>query len=324
MAGVSEVIKNNEKLNVIGKLIDSSSSSRFSLAGLSRSRFFLKAQDGCNYSCSYCLIPKARGLSRSIALTDLIEQAREASECFNEIAITGIHLGSYGLDLNPRTSLSELVEAILRETDIKRIRLGSLEIREIDDRLLELLADKRLCRHLHIPLQSCDEKILMMMNRSYNLKDIVEGFGRISFKFPEISIGTDIIAGFPGEGEEQFTNTYSLLESLPLSYIHVFPFSVRQGTKASEMPNAVASPVMKERCMRLRRLGQRKKSQYMLSQVGKTLDLLVEEKTEGNCCSGTTGNYLKLSAASIDACVRDIVFVRVTGASDNSLTGCLI
>lgn len=324
MEGVSSVIKNKNKLCIISELVGTSVDITSGIPRGSRSRFSLKVQDGCNFACTYCLIPKARGKSISLRSDEIIKQAKIASEYYNEIVLTGIHLGTYGYDLNPKLKLYNLVENILRETSIKRIRLSSLEIGEIDEGLLELLKDNRLCKHLHIPLQSGDEKILKLMNRNYNINEYLKGINSIYKRFPEIAIGTDIIAGFPGEEEEEFKNTLEFLESLPLSYIHIFPFSARPGTPASEIPASISSAIKNERCAILRGLGQRKKSAYMRRQVGKTLELIIEDKIGEDYFIGTTANYLKLKAQRDNAVVKDVVSVRVDDVTDDILIGHVI
>ncbi|WP_176230599.1 radical SAM protein, partial [Candidatus Hakubella thermalkaliphila] len=158
-----------------------------------KSRFFRKIQDGCNYSCSYCTIPKARGASKSIIPDTVVRQAVEAvSSGYKEIVLTGIHLGAYGLDLKPKVKLSKLIETILKQPTITRIRLSSLEIREIDDGLPDLLTDKSICNHLHIPLQRGDDSILKLMNRIYNSGQFSFKINDIAKKIPGISIGTDV------------------------------------------------------------------------------------------------------------------------------------
>lgn len=324
MEGVSKVVENKNKLGIIEVLTGASIDITLGISLGNKSRFFLKVQDGCNFACTYCLIPKARGKSISLRPEKIIKQAKIASECYNEIVLTGIHLGTYGYDLNPKLKLYNLVEGILRETSIKRIRLSSLEIREIDEGLLELLKDNRLCNHLHIPLQSGDEKILKLMNRNYNINEFLKGINNIYKRFPDIAIGTDIIAGFPGEGEDEFRNTLVFLESLPLSYIHVFPYSSRPSTPASEMPASIRSEIKNERCAILRGLGQRKKREYMMRQVGKTLELIIEGKPVENYFIGTTGNYLRLRAPKDNAMVKDVVSVRVDDVADDMLIGHVI
>lgn len=181
MKGVEAIVNNTNKLNIISKLSNKTIDASSCFPTASKSRFFLKIQDGCNYSCTYCTIPKARGASKSIIPDTVVRQAGEAvSSGYNEIVLTGIHLGTYGLDLKPKVTLSQVIKTILKQTTIMRIRLSSIEVSEIDDELLDLLTDKRICNHLHIPLQSGDNRILELMNRTYNS-------GQFSFKIKGIS-----------------------------------------------------------------------------------------------------------------------------------------
>ncbi len=319
--GVDKVVSIDSKLNIINMLPLLNSCNTLERRKASKSRFFIKVQDGCNYCCSYCIIPKARGRSRSIPLEDVIRQIHLASCEYGEIVLTGIHLGTYGCDLIPKVSLSFLLGNILLKTRVRRIRLSSLEIRDVDRELLEIIRDPRVCKHLHIPLQSGDDKILRLMKRGYTTSEFQKGINLILREIPSISIGTDIIAGFPGEGESEFENTLKFLDILPLSYFHVFPYSRREGTDACEMPNPVDSAIKKERCSRLRALGSRKKEEYMRSQVGKTLDVLIEKRECGDRYLGTTGNYLKVSTYSKGLQLRDIVPVRIAGIKDGLLSG---
>lgn len=321
MDGVADVVDVNNKHNIPDMLAHVSSCIPLNYYSPSKSRFFLKIQDGCNSSCSYCIIPKARGRSRSIPLEEIIEQIPAISNSYNEIVLTGIHLGTYGYDIIPKVKLSDVLLTILLKTEIRRVRLGSLEIREIDEELLDLMQDKRVCSHLHIPLQSGDDRILGLMNRNYTTQEFFEGVKRILERIPGAAIGTDIISGFPGEGEPEFKNSFSFLESLPLSYIHVFPYSARPGTAAAEMPNFVDSATTKERCILLRDLGMRKKREFMKAQIGRTLDLLLEEKASDSTFVGTTGNYLKVRALITGACPKDIVPVRIAGLQNDMLVG---
>jgi threonylcarbamoyladenosine tRNA methylthiotransferase MtaB len=321
MDGVELVVDNAYKTH-ISKLLSSVPSDitlRSSLPG--RGRFFLKVQDGCNNSCSYCLIPMARGSSKSEPVDEVVSRIDAISADYAEVVLTGIHLGTYGYDLLPKVNLAGLLTMILKKTRIQRIRLSSLEIREIDDRLLELLQDGRICRHLHIPLQSGDDKILFEMNRSYNTLEYQRSVERVLLKVPEVSIGTDIITGFPGEGEKEFRNTYDFLQSIQFSYFHVFPYSSRRGTRASQLPGIVDSIAKKERASMLRALGKRKKTEYMLSQLGKALDLLVEEMDDEGTCHGTTGNYLRVKALIRGALLKEIVPVRIAAIQDGCLVG---
>ena len=321
MDGVTDVVDNDSK-HRIDELLDGVTSPDTSRhAASSRSRFFLKVQDGCNNVCSYCIIPRARGRSRSVDIQSVIEEVKRLSRVYNEIVLTGIHLGTYGYDLVPKVQLSDMLSSILIETSIRRVRLSSLEIGEIDEKLLELMQEDRVCNHLHIPLQSGADRILCLMKRNYTTTDFLEGIGKVLGRVRNIAIGTDMIVGFPGEGEKEFNDTVNLLASVPFAYVHVFPFSSRPGTQAAQMGGAVGSATVKERCAVVRALGRRKKEAFMASQVGRTLDLLVEERGSGNTVLGTTGNYLKVKATTDTSAVRDIVPVSIAGVDGDVLVG---
>lgn len=319
MNGVQLVADNSDKYSIIEAVTGKASCNTLYYGASLRSRFFLKVQDGCNHSCSYCLIPKARGRSRSTSIEEVIRNVDAISGAYSEVVLTGIHLGTYGYDLTPKVKLSDLVSSILLKTAIRRIRLSSLEINEVDEGLIGLIEDGRVCKHLHIPLQSGDDRVLGMMNRPYNAREYFNGIERILLRVPDISLGTDIIAGFPGETAREFENTLDLLERLPFSNLHVFPFSARKGTKASEMPGAVASSVKKLRCGLARELGSRKKARYMQRQVGKTLDLVIEERVGDGTWLGTTGNYLKALAYLEEARPKDVVPVGIAGVDGEAL-----
>ena len=322
MDGVIMVVPNNDKECISNILYNNKSSSGLSINQDSRSRYLVKVQDGCNNACSYCVIPKARGRSRSRKINEVISEINSIRDSYNEVVITGIHLGTYGYDLIPKVSLSTLIKTILLKTNTKRIRLSSLEVNEIDDELIELLQEERVCKHLHIPLQSGDNKILAIMNRTYNLSQFNNILTLLCQKLPGSSIGSDIIVGFPGEGQIEFENTRKFIEDASLSYVHIFPFSPRKGTRASEMKPQVNSLVKKERCEILRLIGKRKKSEYMHTQIGKVLDLLIEEiGDEGRACTGTTGNYLKVWAYLENPRPKDVVYVGISGVKDETLIG---
>jgi len=321
MPGVKVVVRNDNKSNIISMLANNSSSDTLRLSSRARSRFFIKVQDGCNYSCSYCIIPRARGRSRSIGADQVVGLIRDVAERHNEVVLTGIHLGTYGYDLEPKVSLASLLKVILSKTRIRRIRLSSLEIREIDDELLEVISEEKICKHLHIPLQSGDEEILRRMRRNYTPGDFLNAVSNIYKRIPGIALGTDVIAGFPGEGEKHFENTRNILETLPLSYMHIFPFSTRQGTDASQMLDQVGPTTKKLRCASLRALSSTKKKAYMSEQVGKILDLLIEERCADGMVLGTTGNYLKAKARLSGCHVKDVVPVRIAAFEGEVLVG---
>ncbi len=319
MEGVRLVVDNDKKAQ-ISEMIDTNTSfDGLDVSRTGKSRLFVKVQDGCNGACSYCIIPRARGRSRSIEPDVIVKQISAAASLYSEVVLTAIHLGTYGYELVPSVSLSYLLKRCLLETSIKRIRLSSLETNEIDDELLEIIQDKRICRHLHIPLQSGDDRILREMRRGYSAEPYSRKLLKIHRVVPDANIGTDVIVGFPGETDEEFNNTYNLLESLPISYIHVFPFSARPGTPAAELAARVDPHTVRERSARVRRLSARKRSEYMTCQVGQTLDLLVERIEGPDSVLGITGNYLRGRAFLSDVPARALVAVGVTGVDDNQL-----
>jgi len=322
MEGVEDIIGNANKLNIINKLTGNSADMSLYFPRHERSRFFIKMQDGCNYSCSYCTIPKARGASKSVNPEMVIQQVNGAvSSGYNEIVLTGIHLGTYGYDLEHKVTLSNILKTILNKTKIKRVRLSSLEVLEIDDELLDLFINERICKHLHIPLQSGDDKILKLMNRAYDTKQFSARIEQIHKNIPEINIGTDVIVGFPGEGDPEFENTYKFLEDLPIVYMHIFPFSPRPGTIASKMPDNTPSALKKERVLAIEALNKRKKIDYMLKQFGKTLDVLVESSGNDDRCCGTSGNYLKILLPSNNCPCGSIIYARIEVIKEGRLFG---
>jgi len=249
-----------------------------------RARAFLKIQDGCNFSCSYCTVPMARGKSRSLNPEEVLKAAEKFNaDGYKEIVLTGIHIGSYGLDLDPESSLLEIVGKTANAYPLLRIRLSSIEPREFKKDFLSLIKQEHICPHLHIPLQSGSDKILKAMNRGYSRKFFRGLVNDIVSELPDISIGTDIIVGFPGESEKDFNETTRLLEELPLSYVHVFPYSKRSGTRAAALPGQVNKEVKKGRVNDLLTIGKKKKNDYVIKQLGKRLNVIVEGKgtTEG-------------------------------------------
>ncbi|MBF0538140.1 MAG: tRNA (N(6)-L-threonylcarbamoyladenosine(37)-C(2))-methylthiotransferase MtaB [Nitrospirae bacterium] len=302
-----------------------------------RSRALLKIQDGCNSRCSYCIIPRSRGRSTSIEVADIIEEVRGLVwSGYNEVVLTGIHIGYYGLDLVPQTTLSDLVELILNNTTDIRVRLTSIEVNEFTGKLLSLLREGRLCRHVHIPLQSGDDPILRDMNRRYSTADFRRLIMDIHGDIDNVAIGTDVIVGYPGEDDESFDRTYDFLAGLPLTYLHVFPFSRRRGTRAFDLPAQVSEETKKRRASLLRQLSDRKKAAFMANQVGRVLPAIVE-KSDGSLYSGllltaaghaTTDNYLKVefevNGGSVMVQERSLVSIDITGVKDGSLRGRLV
>ncbi|HET7004267.1 MAG TPA: tRNA (N(6)-L-threonylcarbamoyladenosine(37)-C(2))-methylthiotransferase MtaB [Candidatus Binatia bacterium] len=259
-------------------------------------RAFLKIQEGCNYTCTYCIIPTARGLSRSVTPRQVLEQVRQlAGAGYQEIVLTGIHLGGYGADLQPKLDLTALVEQLAESGLMARIRLSSLDPREVPDRLLEFMARcETICPHLHICAQAGDDAILKAMRRNYDTAYYRDLLACVRQRLPEAALGSDIIVGFPGESEAQFDASLEYFESLPLTYFHVFPYSPRRGTAATMLPEPVPAAEKKRRAQLMRALGARKKQEFCAGFAGKRVNVLVEGKIDkaSGLQRGFSRNYL--------------------------------
>jgi threonylcarbamoyladenosine tRNA methylthiotransferase MtaB len=320
-----KVICNNAKCSIINLIPYNSSSSTLVNSGITRKRPTIKVQDGCNNACSYCIIPSARGRSRSVYPQEIIGEIRRLESLgFEEIVLSGIHLGLYGKDLTIDCNLATLLEEIINSTKITRIRLSSIEINEFNDHLLQVIQHDRVCKHLHIPLQSADDDILVRMNRSYNVKEYGLMLNKISRQFSNISIGTDIIVGFPTEEERHFNNMMTFLDSQPFTYLHVFPFSSRPGTAAATLKPIVPNAVKKLRVSKARELSARKKITFWESNIGLEHIIIAETLTE-NGIVGTTSNYIKVFVP-MDYTVTPgmLVRIRIAGVSDGFASGHLV
>ncbi|UCF03974.1 MAG: tRNA (N(6)-L-threonylcarbamoyladenosine(37)-C(2))-methylthiotransferase MtaB [bacterium] len=261
------------------------------------SRPFIKIQEGCNASCSYCIIPRARGESRSVHPETVLRQVRRLhANGYQEIVLTGTHIGRYGVDLGD-VNLETLVSMILDDTADLRIRLSSIEVTEVTGGLLSLMRQtNRFAPHLHIPLQSGDDSILRAMNRPYSSELFKERILEAAEARDGVSIGTDIIVGFPGETEERFTRTYDLVRDLPVTYLHVFSFSSRPNTIASKMPHQCSPEAKKRRSRKLIRLGKAKKRTFLRSRIGTREIALVQGPTHrfSRFSRSLTGNYCEV------------------------------
>jgi len=248
-----------------------------------RSRAFVQVQNGCDHRCTFCIIPYGRGNSRSVPMGEVITQIQRLTDNgYQEIIITGVDITSYGSDLPGSPSLGTLCQKILKFIpSLKRLRLSSIDSIEADEALFQVITqEKRLMPHLHLSLQSGDNMVLKRMKRRHSREDSLDFCHRVRAARPDMVFGADIIAGFPTETEEMFQNSLKLVEELNLTYLHVFPYSPRQGTPAAKMP-PVAKDVRKERAARLRALGQKHVDQYMTSQIGKIVEILVEKHVDG-------------------------------------------
>ncbi len=260
-----------------------------------KTRASIKIQDGCDNRCSYCIIPFARGKSRSADTEFILKQINEAAAVgFNEVVLTGIHIGQWGKDIGSNLlSLLQLIE----KTDIPRYRLGSLDPLEVTDEMLEFLSkSKKFCPHFHLSLQSACDKTLQSMNRHYSVEDCRLLIEKINSKFELPFIGSDIIAGFAGETEEDFETTYQNLKNLPLTQIHVFPYSIRKGTVGATAPNQVPDKVKDERARAIRAISSAKFREFLEKNIGTTQEVLIEKKTNKNgFLKGMTRNYLSIT-----------------------------
>jgi threonylcarbamoyladenosine tRNA methylthiotransferase MtaB len=259
----------------------------------------VKIQDGCNSRCAYCVIPFVRGRSRSLEPAQVIAEITRLSDAgYREIVLSGINLGTYGRDLSPRVELIELLRRILDETGVERLRISSIEPMDVTEELIALFASsERMAQHFHMPLQSGCDRVLAAMHRWYRGEHYARRVELIRERLPDAGIGADVIAGFPGETEAEHAETMAFIERLPFSYLHVFSFSQRPGTRAAEHANQVPAPVVKSRARELRALGERKMKEFRGSQVGRGLRVLTLRDEEE--CAGTTpalsSNYLRIS-----------------------------
>ena len=293
----------------------------------SRTRPFLKIQDGCNAFCTYCIVPHARGRSRSLPQEQVLDQIDQLGRLgYREVVLTGIHIGCYGQDLHPSVGLYDLLRRIQDAGAIDRIRVSSIEPAELIDDIVNLAAIEdtiagRLCRHFHIPLQSGDDQILRRMHRPYDrdyFRALVQG---ILDRVPNAAIGVDTLIGFPGETDEAFENTFDLIKSLPVAYLHVFPFSARKGTPAFSFKEQVPAQVIKARCSRMRRLGAEKRNAFYQRNVGKTVTVLVEETRDrtDNRLKGLTDNYIPVHFVGPDDYYNTFQSVMIEGLSRDGL-----
>lgn len=247
-----------------------------------RTRSFLKIQDGCNSFCTFCIIPYARGKSRSLSTAFLVDKVNElVSTGTQEVVLTGVHIGDYKDETTERSrQLEDLLEELLVKTKISRLRLSSMEPVELSDRLLEMYKNERMCPHFHMSIQSAQTDVLKNMRRQYTAENVEESLVKISERVPGAFVGMDVIVGFPGETRQHFEETYQRLQQLPWTRIHVFPYSERQGTRATMMDGAVAVEERKRRSRELRALSLERYKEMALAQVGKIKkSIVLQSKT---------------------------------------------
>ncbi len=353
-----DIVKNsqqspNDSLQVCSA--DSFKSFKSAVSG-SKTRAYLKIQDGCDAFCTYCIVPYSRGRSRSMPSNQVIEHLLElSSKGYKEAILTGIHVGAYGLDfeknlsddtelnnneshfnneepLNNKSPLTDLLLEIERLRPIHRVRLSSIEPKELADDIIHLAAKSgsTLCDHFHIPLQSGDDSILKRMGRPYNVELFANLITKINNEIPNAAIGVDILEGFPGESDEAFANTFNLIQTLPVSYLHVFPFSPRKGTKAYNYPNKVNNQIVKDRCAKLRELGSEKRRVFENNQIenrDRYLESVIQDKRDDRTGKliAVTSNYLSVLVEGSDSLKREIVNILLNSRDKhNRLTGRIV
>lgn len=316
--------KQKEKIEEVSDILYEKEFAEFGASTYTdKTRAVIKVQDGCDRFCSYCIIPYARGRIRSRKPEEVIAEIEKlAKNGIKEVVITGIHLASYGKEYKPHISLLELLKEINKIDGIERIRLGSLEPTLMTKEFIEgLVKLEKICDHFHLSLQSGCDETLERMNRRYTAEEFEQGIKIIRDNFPNVSLTTDVIVGFPGETEEEFSKTYEFLERIKFYKMHVFKYSQRKGTKAAVMPNQIAGDVKEERSNKLIELSNKNQKEQNQKYIGKEIDVLFEEK-DGEYIKGHTTNYIMVYVKSDDKTLEDTIRkVKITNALDEHLIG---
>ena len=287
-----------------------------------KTRAVIKVQDGCNNFCSYCIIPYAKGRVRSRKLENVITEIKKIVEKgIKEVVITGIHVASYGKDFDNDIRLINLLEEINQIEGLKRIRIGSLEPKIITEDFVKRLKKlDKICNHFHLSLQSGCNETLKRMNRKYTIEEFQKVTELLRENFEEVALTTDIIVGFPGETEEEFEMTYKFLEKIKFSKMHVFKYSIRQGTVAAKMPNQIDGTIKEKRSQKLIELSNKNEIEFMKNCIGKTIEVLFEEEKEDGYIEGHTTNYVVIETKGKDL-ENTIKKVRVEKLEGNLLKG---
>jgi len=320
MEEIDLVIGNDQKEDIIDKLaglfpgipIVSPHNDDKSVRGLYKhTRALIKIQDGCNQNCSYCIIPRGRGRERSRGFEDIIEEIKIVCENgFQEIVLTGVHIGRYSFN---RHDLTDLLRIILEETDVKRIRLSSVEVNELSDELIDLAAkNSRICPHFHVPLQSGSDKILKNMNRPYTTDQYLKRVDCVKSKIDNVMVGADVIVGFPGEGEGEFAKTIAFVENSPIDYLHVFSYSDHPRASSYNFDGKVAANEIKKRNRILTGLGDSKWNSFLAAQLKHNLSVLIEKRFAQNSkrLTGLSDNYIRVEIEGSDSMFNTIRMVK--------------
>jgi threonylcarbamoyladenosine tRNA methylthiotransferase MtaB len=314
--GIDLIFGNSEKPHLLWQLEDSGCLSRpdfgqevVPIQPDFRTRAFVKIHDGCNSFCSYCIVPLVRGREQSIPIDQIVAEVKQrVAEGDKEVVLTGTKVGSYNYE---GVSLSGLLQCILTETEVERLRLSSLQPQEISPELIGLWRNGRLCRHFHLSLQSGSDSVLSRMKRDYTASDYQQAVALIRDMVPDVSITTDIIVGFPGETEAEFEESYELCRRMEFARIHVFSYSLREGTQAARMPDQVGDKVKQERSQRMLALARESAQNFKQKFLGRTMMVLWEKQGDG-AWSGLTGNYIKVYTKSSEDLTNKLQPVRLT------------
>ena len=337
LLGVDLVVSNKDKDQLVAKALTelnmltmpamSTEPAEISLFTRGRQRAFVKVQDGCRYRCTFCIVTVARGEEKSRPIQTVIEEINALyKQGINEVILTGVHLGGYGSDLN--NNLSDLIKAILTDTDIPRLRLGSLEPWELPADFFQLFDNPRLMPHLHLPLQSGSDSVLRRMARRCKTEEFSAIVEQLRAKIPHFNITTDIIVGFPAESEQEWQDSFNTIGRIDFGHIHIFTYSSREGTKAASLPEQINNDIKKQRSQQLHELAHSMKQQFCRDNLGKVFPVLWEGYSESLADGkqrvfGYTPNYLRV-ACVIDAdksVENQIIDTRLIAVEDGFITG---
>ncbi|MDZ7345987.1 MAG: tRNA (N(6)-L-threonylcarbamoyladenosine(37)-C(2))-methylthiotransferase MtaB [candidate division KSB1 bacterium] len=291
----------------------------YSAADPRRTRVNLKIQDGCDFFCAYCEIPYARGRARSRVFSDVLAEAERLAEKYKEIVLTGVNVGTYNSE---GRTLLDLIDALSKIDGIARIRISSIEGLTLPPTVFERMRSGKLCRHLHISMQSAQDEVLRAMNRRYTVAEFRALLDLAARQVPQICLGTDIIVGFPGETDEHFNETYDNLSAMPFAYFHVFSYSDRPHAKSRKLPNKVPQPVIEERSRRLRALSFAKRHRFLESRLGETATVLFEQQKNG-WWTGLTDHYVRVLVKSSRPLHNELLPVRLLQVEGQSVIGTL-
>ncbi len=331
LPGVTRVVSNAEKNQLVPNLltlnkseIDQEPLQRISIPGRrQRTRAFIKAQDGCRHNCAFCITTVARGDSRSESVDTVVKEINAAARAgFKEVVLTGVQLGSWGKDLNSGLGLHDLVQLVLTDTDIPRLRLSSIEPWDVQPALIELLTDERVARHLHLPLQSGSAATLRRMARAINPSNFASLVENIRSVVPEIALTTDILVGFPGETVEEFQESLAFIRQMEFSAGHVFSYSAREGTPAADYPDQLPHPLRKKRSVLVRELLNDTAEHYRRDFIGSELVVLWEQVDDKKQLAiGLTDNYLRVETHTSQEVWNTLTRVKITEVTQNGVLG---